>query len=118
MRPTSLDEAIDLVLQDARALLLERQQKYGPENIRAGGLPGLYLRLNDKLRRLWHLVGLDVLVKHGTLWVAAERSTAPPAAALDESMEDSHLDGVNYFVIAELVRRGYWGLPMASDESR
>lgn len=110
--PTTMEEAVDRVLEDARAILLERHRKYGPGNIGRGGLPGLYVRLNDKLERLWHGIGLDRLVAAGTVWQAA-KSLEPTAT--DESIEDAHLDGLNYFAIAELVRRGWWGLPFREE---
>lgn len=97
--PTIFEEAIDHVHAEQRAILLDKQRKYGRGNIQEFGLFGVILRMNDKLARLKEMVckptlaGVPVLDDHG------------------ESIEDTLLDTSNYGTIALLVRRGWWDLP-------
>lgn len=97
--PQTFEETVDLVLDGMRAVLIERQRKYGPENIRRHGEIGLAVRCGDKLARLDH-------------HYFGEGKETP-----DESIDDSWTDLGNYAVIALMVRRGLWGLPL-SDEPK
>ncbi|MDI3341267.1 MAG: hypothetical protein QJR03_12130 [Sphaerobacter sp.] len=95
--PRTFEEAVDLVLADMRRVMIERQRKYGPDNIRMFGEKGVVIRCHDKLARLAHFHfggGTD---------------------ASDESIDDSWIDTGNYAAIALMLRRGWWGLPL-SDE--
>lgn len=95
--PKTFEEAVDLVMADMRQVLIDRQRKYGPENIRRHGELGLAVRCGDKLARLdFHYFG--------------EGKETP-----DESLDDSWTDLGNYATIALMVRKGWWGLPMADE---
>jgi len=77
----------------ANAVMVDRQRKYGPENIRVSGEIGLLVRIRDKLARLEH----------------SEEDFD------DESFEDALIDVRNYATIWVLLRRGQWGLPLEVD---
>ncbi len=86
-------------LADLRALMVRKQCDYGPGNILGAGELGLWVRVNDKLARL------DNLLRVGKR----------PA---NESIEDSWADTVNYCIIAIMLGRRTFTLPLAStDES-
>lgn len=115
-------DAVDAVLADAKAIMIERQRKYGPGNISADGPMGVIRRLEDKLTRLKRFYGMDAASRYETLWdfaraVAEGREVPPPAESVDESLRDTRLDGLNYFLILEMLDRGLWGLPLKGEDS-
>jgi len=88
-QPQTFEEAMDPILAEMRELMLDRQYKYGPENIRSMGIHGLIVRINDKLSRIKE--------DH------------------KEEREDAWKDLANYAgIIALMVMRDNWGLPLAS----
>jgi hypothetical protein len=93
VKPTTFEDAIDSVLADLRAVLIRKQHDYGPGNILDFGEYGVLVRANDKVARLKNLL------KNG-------------AVPQNEAIEDSWIDLANYGIIALMVRRGLWGLPM------
>lgn len=97
-KPETFEDAVDLVLEEMRSVLIERQRKYGPENIRRHGEIGLAVRCGDKLARLDN-------------YYFGNGKDAP-----DESIDDSWTDLGNYSAIALMVRRGLWGLPLEKAE--
>ncbi|MDI3298280.1 MAG: nucleotide modification associated domain-containing protein [Bacillota bacterium] len=98
-KPRTFEEALDSVIADARAVMIDRQRKYGSGNISAFGEIGVLVRASDKLERL----------KHFHLGGGAD--------APDESVDDTWIDLANYALIALLLRRGTWGLPLAAPGS-
>lgn len=90
--PRTFQEALGLVLDDMRELMIAKQRDYGPGNILDFGDQGVLVRANDKVARLKNLY----------------KGNRPQ----NESIDDSWVDLANYAVIAMMVRRGYWGLPM------
>jgi len=90
--PRTFQEALGLVLDEMRDLMLTKHRDYGPSNILDFGDLGVLVRVNDKVGRL------KILYK----------GNAPH----HETVDDSWIDLANYAVIAMMVRRGYWGLPM------
>jgi hypothetical protein len=112
--PSTFQGALDAVWAEARQIMIDRQRKYSSGNIAQAGLVGILVRLQDKLTRIWHAVGLDALAQHGNVWDAAAHARRP--VVTDEQDADPYLDGLNYFLIAELVRRGWWGLPLTAEE--
>jgi hypothetical protein len=97
--PQTFEEALDSVLADMRAVMIERQHKYGPHNITMFGEKGCVVRLSDKLGRL-----VNLHFHNG-------------AETPDETVEDTWIDAGNYGVIALMVRRGIWGLPLSDASS-
>jgi len=91
--PRTFMEALGLVLDEMRDVMMVKQRDYGPGNILDFKDYGVLVRANDKMARLRNLY------------------TSGNAPA-NETIDDSWLDLANYAVIAMMVRRGYWGLPM------
>lgn len=119
-QPQTFEQALDSVLADMRAVMIERQKKYGPDNIRRLGIRGVMDRAtNDKggrllryyerqeLREACLVAGMPTDVVDTYL---PELSGDFP----DDSVEDAHIDQANYAgPIALMLRRGIWGLPLA-----
>ena len=88
---------VDKILADLKALLLCKQEDYGPLNISlapGGPYNGLRVRMFDKLQRFSHLVETD--------------NDTPNF----ESLRDTFLDLANYAIIGILVQSGQWeGIP-------
>ena len=93
--PRTFQEALGLVLDEMRDVMISKQRDYGPGNILDFGDFGVLVRANDKVARLKNLY----------------KGNRPQ----NETVDDSWLDLANYAVIAMLVRRGYWGLPMEAE---
>ena len=92
-KPKTFCEAADLILDEMRETLWKKQRDYGPGNISDFGELGVLVRANDKMARLKNLHKAGI-------------------APSNESVEDSWLDLANYAVIALMLRRGIWGLPV------
>lgn len=69
----------------------KKQASYGKGNIAKFGEKGVYIRMNDKMERLYNLVWLG---------------KANPLQ--DESVDDTYEDLADYAFIAMLVRHGIW----------
>ena len=95
--PGTFEEAFDSIVADLRALMIDKQRDYGPGNITAHGEYGVMVRASDKLARLNNLLN-----KKGP--------------ARFESIQDSWADLANYAIIAMMLRRGTFLLPL--DEVR
>ena len=83
---------IDTITKELTAILLKKQQDYGPLNIvlaPGGPMNGLRVRMYDKLARLNNLADKD-------------------ATPNFESIEDTLIDLANYAIIGLLVQRGQW----------
>lgn len=92
-KPRTFEEALDTILAEMRAVMITKQTDYGPGNIAVFGEVGVLVRASDKLERLKHLIMGNRQPKN-------------------ESIDDAWLDLANYGIIAQMVRRGWWGLPM------
>ena len=92
-RPTTFEDALDCVLAEMRAIMISKNRDYGANNISAFGELGVLVRASDKVERLKTLLMGDREPNH-------------------ESIDDTWRDLGNYAIIAQLVRRGWWGLPM------
>ena len=83
---------IDTITNELTAILLKKQQDYGPLNIAhapGGAMNGLRVRMHDKLARLNNLV---------------DKGNTPNY----ESIEDTLIDLANYAIIGLLVQRRQW----------
>ena len=89
----TFDKASQSIFDEAHDLLVSKQKDYGPGAIRDFGEYGVLVRLNDKVSRLKTLLGNGAAPNH-------------------ETIEDTWKDIANYAIIALMVRRGLWGLPM------
>jgi len=92
-RVSTFEQALDTILAGLRALMIAKQKDYGPGNIMAFGELGVLVRVNDKIERLKNL----------------HKSGKEPK---NESLDDSWRDLANYGIIALMLRRGIFNLPM------
>ena len=120
--PRTFEEALDRILSEMRAVMIERQKKYGPNNIRRLGVRGVLDRaMHDKMERLRRYYDREDLRARcreaGMPQEIIDRYL--PSLAADyggEALEDAHIDAANYVgVIALMLRRGWWGLPMEEE---
>jgi len=106
-QPQTFEEAMDPILAEMRELMIDRQDKYGPDNISSMGIHGLIVRINDKLARIKEDHKNCSFLNNCTL-----------RELPDEEREDAWKDLANYAgVIALMVMRDHWGLPLASHAS-
>lgn len=112
--PKTWDDALDAVLAEMRTIMVERQAKYGPENIRQQGLYGVLTRAAaDKVARIFRAINGKVV--NGVV-VLDPIDDGTEAA---DTFEDGLLDAANYFgPIALMVKRGWWDLPRAEATER
>ena len=95
-KPTTFEEAVDEVMGELRELMINKQRDYGHSNITDFGEYGVLVRLNDKVCRLKNLLGNKKEPKN-------------------ESIDDSWIDTANYAIIAIMLRRGLFTLPLKED---
>jgi hypothetical protein len=96
--PECFEDAVREVTRELTELLIKKQKDYGPQNVMEFGEFGVLIRANDKMARLKNLL------KSGTV-------------PLNESIEDSWRDLSNYGIIALLVRRQWFTLPLKEDKA-
>lgn len=100
---SSVDLTIDLKSDLARAilpivienlqLLDQKQQDYGSRNLLRFGVPGVVVRMSDKMERIITLTDLHQI---------------KPGSSNFEPLSDSFLDISNYGLIAAVMQRGLW----------
>ena len=104
--PTTWEAAVDFVLNEMRGVMVDRQNKYGPANIRDGGVHGLLTRITDKLARMKQ--------DHEECTFFGECREREQVG--DEKPDDAWLDLANYAgPIGLMLRRGWWELPRGGD---
>ena len=86
-KPSTLDEAYRLILEELFQTFLKKHKDYGKGNILSIEELGIAMRVAEKIERIKHL-----LIKGGD--------------AANESLEDSWTDIAVYAVIAKLFRAG------------
>ena len=92
----TFNEAVHKIADEVADLVISKQKDYGSGNIfksPAGPEPGIVVRVGDKLNRLWNLL-------------------TSKKAPQNESLEDSWKDVAGYALIALMVRRGLFELPL------
>ena len=98
--PQSFDKAVATLLDECGSLLVRKQRDYGPDNILVNqqlfGFQHFVTRFVDKVMRLRNLLGKG-------------------EAANFESLDDTLMDIANYAVIALMLRRGWWELPLEEE---
>jgi hypothetical protein len=92
--PKTFEQAVDQILGEMRATMIKKQFDYGPGNIAEFGELGVLVRTADKYNRLKNLL------------------YAQGGEPRNESLDDTWLDLADYGLIALMVRRGTWGLPL------
>lgn len=88
---SELEERIAAKLVQVHETFKKKQASYGPGNIAEFGERGVFIRMNDKMKRLKRLV-----------W------DGEPNPLDDETIEDTFIDIADYAVIALVVRDGGW----------
>jgi hypothetical protein len=102
--PHTFQDVFSGIYKEAFDLLVNRQKKYGPENIRMLGLYGTFGRLaDDKIERIRR--GMNGKIVHGKIEMDVTDFD-------DESFEDALLDIANYALIMIALKRGLWGKPL------
>lgn len=91
----TFEEALDEIMIELRELLIEKQRDYGHRNILDFGEYGVLVRANDKIARLKNLLGKK--------------------EPKNESIDDSWRDLANYAIIALMLRKGTFTLPLDED---
>lgn len=95
IQPATFEQAVTLIASELTELMISKQRDYGKANILDFGEQGVLVRVNDKLARLKNLLSPN-----------GEKQPN------HESIEDTWRDLANYAIIALLLRRGYFSLPM------
>lgn len=110
-QPATWEAALDTVLAEMRAIMVDRQNKYGPTNITALGIHGVVSRaLADKGARI--MGALNGQVVRGRIVLNSVQDGSEAA----DTFEDGCFDAANYLgVIVPMLRRGWWSLPRASE---
>lgn len=103
----TFEDTVQEVFDEAFDIMIARQKKYGPDNVRKAGLYGLFTRLEDKMERIKRDLNGQI--------VNGEIILEDPPDLPDEAVDDADFDGMNYHAIRILVRRGKWGKPLAAD---
>ena len=108
----TFEDVFSGIYSEALEILIERQKKYGPNNIRQLGLYGVFSRLAfDKIERVRRSLNGRVVNGDVILDLGGEDFA-------DESFEDALFDIANYALIIIALRRGQWGRPMADEVAR
>jgi hypothetical protein len=104
--PSTFEDVFEGIFTEAFDLLVERQRKYGPDNIRQLGTFGVFGRLaDDKVERIRR--AMNGTITHGRVELEDVEKFA------DESFEDALFDIANYALIIIALGRGLWGKPLA-----
>ena len=122
--PLFFQDMVVLLHSEAFNIMIERQKKYGPENIKSMGEAGVIVRLNDKMERLkkWResdelIRAVNTLHERGILITEDLRkelvdSIERDSEVSDESVDDTLHDIMNYALILLALRRGWWAPPL------
>lgn len=103
----TFEDTFQGIYDEALDLLIDRQRKYGPNNITQQGMWGVLTRIaDDKIARLKRAF-------NGTLVNGEIVLDAIPEGDSDDTFEDACLDVMNYAAILLALKRGEWGRPLA-----
>jgi len=91
--PQTFNEALMELVSEIGQLIIKKQEDYGKDNILKFGELGIIIRSSDKLERL------STLVKSGM-------------EPNNESAEDTWRDLVGYALLALMLRKGWFELPL------
>lgn len=90
------DLAVMVKMAEAK-LLDDKNQDYGPNNIKEIGILGVCSRIRDKVARIENLINKRIAAGGGVL------------VPVNESLEDAAMDIANYGTIITLVLKDLWG---------
>ena len=96
MKPTTFEDAFDEVVKELKTLMISKQRDYGHRNIMDFGELGVLVRVNDKIARLKNLKTNNLKPKN-------------------ESVIDTWRDIANYAIIALMLKKGTFTLPLKED---
>ncbi len=94
--PECFEDAVREIARECVELLIAKQHDYGHSNILDFGEFGVLVRANDKMARLKNLLKSGIVPRN-------------------ESIEDTWQDLTNYGIIALMVRRGWFKLPLKGE---
>jgi len=95
MEPKTFEEACQQIALEIAELIIAKQHDYGHENILAFGELGVLVRTNDKVARLKNLI-----------------NAGKPCCEVNEPRIDSWRDIAGYAIIALMLDRGWFTLPL------
>ena len=102
----TFEDVFEDIFKEAFDLLVERQRKYGPENISGQGLYGIITRIaDDKISRVRTAMNGQVVNGKVVINPIEDREA-------EDTFEDALLDIANYALIALALKRGLWGKPL------
>mgnify|MGYP000199753899 CR=1 FL=1 len=101
----TFEESATEVANECVNLLISKQKDYGPENILSFGELGVLVRMNDKMARLKNI-----------LWKKKVENGDNDVEVNHESIEDTFKDMANYAMIALMLRRDQFELPLEADD--
>jgi len=105
----TFEETFDNIFNEAFDLLIQRQRKYGPDNIARQGMWGVLTRIaDDKIARLRRAFNGRIAAGQIALDPVTEGES-------DDTFEDACLDLMNYAAILLALKRGEWGRPLAEE---
>lgn len=95
--PRTFNEAIHQLADDIANLVISKQLDYGTNNILEFGEYGILIRISDKRHRLKNLLSKERLPSN-------------------ESIDDTWRDIAGYALVAMMLRRHWFTLPIEGDE--
>lgn len=102
----TFEDVFEDIFKEAFDLLVERQHKYGPENISGQGIYGIITRIaDDKISRVRTAMNGQVVNGKVVINPIEDREA-------EDTFEDALLDIANYALIALALKRGLWGKPL------
>jgi len=97
MNPQTFEEAAQVITGELADLVVSKQHDYGKGNILEFGEQGILVRANDKFARLKNLI---------------LNSNSP----MNEPKMDTWRDIAGYAIVALMLERGWFELPMEEEE--
>ena len=102
----TFEDVFEEIFKEALDLLIERQHKYGPDNIANQGIYGIITRIaDDKIARV--RTAMNGKVTNGKIFIDPIEDREA-----EDTFEDALLDIANYALIALAIKRGLWGKPL------
>lgn len=108
----TFEDVFNGIFNEAFDLLIQRQRKYGPDNIARQGMWGVLTRIaDDKIARLRRAFNGRIAAGQIALDPVSEGES-------DDTFEDACLDLMNYAAILLALKRGQWGRPLEEEIER
>lgn len=107
----TFEDVFDGIYAEASSIMMQRQRRYGPENIRKQGLHGVVTRIGeDKLSRIKNTLRGRVIAGEVILDTMSQEDLAVA--------EDAFFDIANYSLICIALMRKKWGYPMKHEVTK